>query len=286
MSASRGASRSTYVQDLSDFFSFWTARLTCPDVRLFQIRLAAAAASPSVVSHASVEDFILVASLTTAPTSQNALHGKLSQIIALLHASGASLPANSKVLDYLREAQRPMLNLNPCGATQALFVQVVQASQALAAACDDEFGATHDFCRERVMSRFKLSPSPGEDSLNLACARYIVSRQETASILSSPHPEVVEIALSEPSFTTAPLDIRMAISALATSSETALQARTEALAWAHRFSKVDFTKVSPAAWNRLYDEFERTTNLPLKQALVVLLGKTIGQVRFCSTFVT
>lgn len=219
------------------------------------------------------------------PPSQNALHGKLSQIIALLHAPGASLSADSKVLDYLREAQQPMLNLNPCGATQALFVQVIQVSQTLAASSDDIFGATHDFCRERVMSTFKSSPSPGEDSLNLACARFIVSRQETASLLPSPHPEVVEIALSEPSFTAAPLDVRMAISATATSSETALRARTEALSWAHRFSKVDFTKVSPAAWDRLYYEFEGTMNLPLKQALVVLLGKAIGQVRLCTALV-
>lgn len=223
-----------------------------------------------------------MANLTAAPTSQNALHGKLSQILVLLEESVAGLTytPGKGLVDYIRQAQDSMLARNPCGPTQALFVQVVQAVRAKTPDLPaDVFATTDDFCRQRVQSTFDAAPAPGADAANLAAARYIIALHEPPSLLESPNPEVVEIALSEPTFTSASLEQRMAIAGIAVSAESNQRARLEALAWAHRYSQQDFTKVPPSRWDRILAEFEQSRNQPLRQALLAVLGKAIGQVR-------
>jgi hypothetical protein len=247
-----------------------------------QIRLAAAATTPAVVPATAVGSFILTAGLTTRPEGQNALHGKLSQILVLLQQTVTSISyaPGRGLVEYLRQAQGPMLLQNRCGPTQALFIQVVQSVQAITAELpDDVFAATTDFCVARVQSSFDATPAPGEDAVDLAAARFIIARHETATLLESTHPEVVEVALSEPSFDAASLDERMAIAGIATSSGSSSRVRLKALAWAQRYSPFDFTKTPPSRWDRLLAEFEQSTNQPLRQALLAVLGKTIGQVR-------
>jgi hypothetical protein len=238
-----------------------------------QIRLAAAATTPAVVPATAVGSFILTAGLTTRPEGQNALHGKLSQILVLLQQTVTSISyaPGRGLVEYLRQAQGPMLLQNRCGPTQALFIT--------AELPDDVFAATTDFCVARVQSSFDATPAPGEDAVDLAAARFIIARHETATLLESTHPEVVEVALSEPSFDAASLDERMAIAGIATSSGSSSRVRLKALAWAQRYSPFDFTKTPPSRWDRLLAEFEQSTNQPLRQALLAVLGKTIGQVR-------
>lgn len=247
-----------------------------------QIRLAAAAATPALVPATAVGSFILAAGLLLRPQSQNALHGKLSQILILLQETVRSLSyaPGKGLIEHLRQAQYTMLSQNRCPPTQALFIQVIQATMTKTADLpDDVFAATRDFCINRVQSAFDTAPGPGEDAVGLAAARFIIARHETAVLLDSPHPEVVEVALSEPSFVSASLDERMTISGIAISSDSSLRSRLEALAWAQRYSPFDFTKVPPSRWDRLLAEFEESVNQPLRQALLTVLGKAIGQAR-------